>query len=45
MATILVVGGAGYVGSHCCFALTQAEHKVERARRPTRHIDAIIADA
>ncbi|MEZ5972165.1 MAG: UDP-glucose 4-epimerase GalE [Hyphomonadaceae bacterium] len=28
MATILVTGGAGYVGSHCCLALSQAGHKV-----------------
>ncbi len=28
MATILVTGGAGYVGSHCCLALHRAGHKV-----------------
>jgi UDP-glucose 4-epimerase len=28
MATILVTGGAGYVGAHCCLALTRAGHKV-----------------
>jgi UDP-glucose 4-epimerase len=28
MATILVTGGAGYVGSHCCLALKRAGHKV-----------------
>ena len=28
MATILVTGGAGYVGSHCCLALSRAGHKV-----------------
>lgn len=28
MATILVTGGAGYVGAHCCLALTQAGHTV-----------------
>ena len=28
MATILVTGGAGYVGSHCCLALTRARHRV-----------------
>ena len=28
MATILVTGGAGYVGSHCCLALGRAGHKV-----------------
>jgi UDP-glucose 4-epimerase len=28
MATILVTGGAGYVGSHCCLALTRAGHSV-----------------
>ncbi|MBC7770487.1 MAG: UDP-glucose 4-epimerase GalE [Phycisphaerales bacterium] len=28
MATILVTGGAGYVGSHCCLALKRAEHDV-----------------
>ncbi len=28
MATILVTGGAGYVGSHCCLALTEAGHRV-----------------
>lgn len=28
MATILVTGGAGYVGSHCCFALAKAGHRV-----------------
>ena len=27
MATILVTGGAGYVGSHCCLALAGAGHK------------------
>ena len=27
MAKILVTGGAGYVGSHCCFAFAQAGHK------------------
>lgn len=27
MATILVTGGAGYVGSHCCLALSRAGHK------------------
>ncbi len=27
MATILVTGGAGYVGSHCCLALARAGHK------------------
>lgn len=26
MATILVTGGAGYVGSHCCLALQRAGH-------------------
>jgi UDP-glucose 4-epimerase len=26
MATILVTGGAGYVGSHCCLALSRAGH-------------------
>lgn len=28
MATILVTGGAGYVGSHCCLALKRAGHTV-----------------
>lgn len=28
MATILVTGGAGYVGSHCCLALSRAGHQV-----------------
>lgn len=28
MATILVTGGAGYVGAHCCLALSRADHKV-----------------
>lgn len=28
MATILVTGGAGYVGSHCCLALARAGHRV-----------------
>lgn len=28
MATILVTGGAGYVGSHCSLALSRAGHKV-----------------
>ena len=28
MATILVTGGAGYVGSHCCLALKRAGHDV-----------------
>jgi UDP-glucose 4-epimerase len=28
MATILVTGGAGYVGSHCCLALSRAGHKI-----------------
>lgn len=28
MATILVTGGAGYVGAHCCLALKQAGHQV-----------------
>ncbi|MGD9981273.1 MAG: UDP-glucose 4-epimerase GalE [Hyphomonadaceae bacterium] len=28
MATILVTGGAGYVGSHCCLALARAGHKI-----------------
>lgn len=28
MATILVTGGAGYVGSHCCLALSKAGHRV-----------------
>lgn len=28
MATILVTGGAGYVGSHCCLTLARAGHKV-----------------
>jgi UDP-glucose 4-epimerase len=28
MATILVTGGAGYVGSHCCLTLSRAGHKV-----------------
>src|SRR5690606_23659387 len=27
MATILVTGGAGYVGAHCCLALKRAGHK------------------
>lgn len=27
MATILVTGGAGYVGAHCCLALSRARHK------------------
>lgn len=27
MATILVTGGAGYVGAHCCLALARAGHK------------------
>ena len=27
MATILVTGGAGYVGSACCLALKRAGHK------------------
>lgn len=26
MATILVTGGAGYVGAHCCYALKRAGH-------------------
>ncbi|MGQ0533817.1 MAG: UDP-glucose 4-epimerase GalE [Caulobacteraceae bacterium] len=28
MATILVTGGAGYVGAHCCLVLSQAGHTV-----------------
>lgn len=28
MATILVTGGAGYVGAHCCLALSRAGHEV-----------------
>ncbi|HWA01186.1 MAG TPA: NAD-dependent epimerase/dehydratase family protein, partial [Caulobacterales bacterium] len=28
MATVLVTGGAGYVGSHCCLALSRAGHRV-----------------
>jgi UDP-glucose 4-epimerase len=28
MATILVTGGAGYVGSHCCLALARAGHRI-----------------
>lgn len=28
MATILVTGGAGYVGSHCCLALSRAGHRI-----------------
>lgn len=28
MATILVTGGAGYVGAHCCLALRRAGHDV-----------------
>jgi UDP-glucose 4-epimerase len=28
MATILVTGGAGYVGAHCCLALKRAGHDV-----------------
>ena len=28
MATVLVTGGAGYVGAHCCLALSRAGHKV-----------------
>jgi len=28
MATILVTGGAGYVGSHCCIALSRAGHRI-----------------
>ena len=28
MATILVTGGAGYVGAHCCLALQRAGHAV-----------------
>jgi UDP-glucose 4-epimerase len=28
MSTILVTGGAGYVGSHCCLALSRAGHTV-----------------
>lgn len=28
MATILVTGGAGYVGAHCCLALKRAGHEV-----------------
>lgn len=28
MATILVTGGAGYVGAHCCLGLSRAGHKV-----------------
>ncbi|MES1156562.1 MAG: UDP-glucose 4-epimerase GalE [Alphaproteobacteria bacterium] len=28
MATVLVTGGAGYVGSHCCLALARAGHRV-----------------
>lgn len=28
MATILVTGGAGYVGAHCCLALARAGHNV-----------------
>jgi len=28
MATILVTGGAGYVGAHCCLALKRAGHNV-----------------
>ena len=27
MAVILVAGGAGYIGSHCCLALAQAGHE------------------
>ena len=27
MATILVTGGAGDVGSHCCLALSRAGHE------------------
>ncbi len=28
MATILVTGGAGYVGAHCCLALARTGHKL-----------------
>ncbi len=28
MATILITGGAGYVGAHCCLALKRAGHRV-----------------
>jgi UDP-glucose 4-epimerase len=28
MAKVLVMGGAGYVGSHCCLALSRAGHEV-----------------
>lgn len=28
MAKVLVTGGAGYVGAHCCLALSQAGHEV-----------------
>lgn len=28
MAKVLVTGGAGYVGSHCCYALAQAGHDI-----------------
>ncbi len=27
MAVVLVTGGAGYIGSHCCLALSQAGHE------------------
>ena len=41
MTQVLVVGGAGYIGSHACKALAEAQNLLSREALASRAIDAL----